>query len=237
MSTLTIPPQAIELFNQTRQAYNLAYDHIHVYVEPSIAFTVALFFLTVLITHIGSQKISFSDRVAGWWFLLNGVIIHMFLDGLVGYGGQVPVLYDQYCVLDGRYCRKEAVVMLVSLAELIIYGPLCIWTYWAIHHNKPYRHPLQLVISVVQICGTYMFALTEAYNGFHDTPADWKLEFTRQHLIYFWGLFICANLFWVVVPLAYVKQSWSKISRSIKQTSPGVNATQKKAVNGKPKTQ
>jgi len=106
------------------------------------------------------KKLSQRDHLVAGWYLFNGVIIHIFLDGLVGFGGQVPYLYEKYCELDKRYAGTgESSVMMISLVELTIMGPLCLAVFYAYYQGKRWRHVLEVLTCGIQIFGTVSFYL------------------------------------------------------------------------------
>jgi hypothetical protein len=45
-----------------------------------------------------------------------------------------------------RYEKAESAVMMISITELLIMGPLCIFLYYAYHRNKYWKAPLELVV-------------------------------------------------------------------------------------------
>ena len=157
-------------------------------------------------------------------FNLNFFFIFSFLS-LVGRFGLVPPLALEYDKLDGRYRRAEPLVMLVCYLEILIMFPLCLYTYRALVGRKPQRHVLQIVTSLIQLVGTYFFTLDEIIGGFKDVPVDRNLEFTNEHIFYFWIFFVAANLLWTFLPIYLISKGWAAIVDSIKKAE---NATKTK---------
>ena len=90
--------------------------------------------------------------------------------------------------------------MIISALELVVYTPLCLFWYRSIMCRSPMRHALNLLVSSIQLFGTIMFAGSEVYNGFPNVPVDSSFSFTPHHLLYFWLVFVVANLLWIIVP-------------------------------------
>jgi cholestenol delta-isomerase len=141
------------------------------------------------------------DKLVAAWYLFNGVIIHIFLDGLVGFAGFVPYLREKYWALDQRYQHKESSVMMISLVELFIMGPLCVLLFHAYTRNKPWKDPLELIVCSIQIMGTIVFTGAEMWEGFPHIPTDFEFSFTAEKVVYFWIFFVMANILWIVLPL------------------------------------
>eukprot|EP01120_Amphizonella_sp_Union-15-10_P000291 TRINITY_DN10310_c0_g2_i1.p1 TRINITY_DN10310_c0_g2~~TRINITY_DN10310_c0_g2_i1.p1 ORF type:complete len:201 (-),score=7.81 TRINITY_DN10310_c0_g2_i1:36-638(-) len=181
---------------------------------PILCIPLLLWGITILTSRPSSKsrQISRKERWVANWFLFNGSIIHIFLDGLVGLVGRVPFLNSMYSELDKRYSAKDGTVMVISILELIFMGPQCLLLYYAIQNNKSWRYPLQIVVSVTQGVGCLIFAGSEILNGFKNVPADLDFTFSTDSIIYFWILFVFANLLWVIVPLYLTIDAWKKIT-------------------------
>ena len=68
------------------------------------------------------------------WYLLNGSIIHMLMDGGVGSVHVLPAMDKQYKRLDKRFTRplgdeRGSCIWLVGMLELCVKGPLCLLLY------------------------------------------------------------------------------------------------------------
>lgn len=70
-----------------------------------------------------SIPLSARDQRLASWFLLNGAIIHIFMDGLIGVFKVCPPFQRHYATLDVRYGEGDATVDVVSLVELFFMGP------------------------------------------------------------------------------------------------------------------
>ena len=88
----------------------------------------------------------------------------------------------------------------MSLVELFLAGPLCLAVYLAYYTGSNYRRPLEIVTAVCQLYGAIVFAGSEILNGLPHVNPDWNLDFTFDHVLYFWFAFVFCELLWIVVP-------------------------------------
>ncbi|KAL6062216.1 Cholestenol delta-isomerase [Balamuthia mandrillaris] len=158
-----------------------------------------------------ASPLNLREKLAVGWHLMNAILIHMFLDGFVGFLHRIPTLYRLYCDLDKRYLIDEPSVMIVSGVELFLMSPLCLLTVHAICQRKKWRHLLEIVLCVIQIFGTIVFAGGEIYSGFHNVPADFDFTFTMAEIVYFWIFFVVANPVWIVIPLLLIWKAWNEV--------------------------
>ena len=114
-------------------------------------------------------------------------------------------LASQYFILDKRYADKGPgglALESISIIELVVYMPVCIWLYWAYYKGKSYRASLEVFVSSFQLYGTLVYWLSEHLNGYKNfTWVDWNLEFTLNHLFYFWFAVVVGIALWIIVPL------------------------------------
>lgn len=148
---------------------------------------------------------------------------------MVGFLQRMPLLYEEYGRLDNRYPSKDPVVMMISLCELAIYTPLCIWAYKCIYSNSPYRHPAVIIISAIQWMGTWIFTASEIYAGFPHIPADLAFEFKTTHVVHFWLFFVAANTLWTLLPMYLIYSSSKAIAQAFRASAPtGSNSKKNK---------
>lgn len=91
-------------------------------IDPVVWVPVGLLVLVLSISLPKSRRLSLRDSLVAFWYLFNGIIIHIFLDGcvsprdfficgqdfthlseicrLVGFARRVPFLFNLYCILD-----------------------------------------------------------------------------------------------------------------------------------------
>ena len=181
---------------------------IEYFTHPAMVGSLALLLVTIFATKfIGGRcvKLSFGDRMLARWYLLNGVIIHILMDGLVGVFKANKYFAVQYGMLDKRYGDPLGVfngsaVHIVSLMELFVKGPICVLLYWAMHKGSKHRDALELFTCVTQVYGTVVYLGQEAITGGKNFEVDWNLEFTFHHIFYFWFAVFFGCLLYFVVP-------------------------------------
>lgn len=95
-------------------------------IDPVVWVPVGLLVLVLTVSLPRSRRLSLRDSLVALWYLFNGIIIHIFLDGyvlepfslvqqhssvalelidvlvvsLVGFARRVPFLFSLYCILD-----------------------------------------------------------------------------------------------------------------------------------------
>jgi len=148
-----------------------------------------------------------NDKLVAGWQFLNGLVIHLLLDGMVGYCGAFPSLQASFFELDKRFIDGAA-ARTIALMELLFYTPLCLVTFYAICQRMWWRHLINIITCTVQITGTFVFLGEEIHRNFQDVPCDWNLEFTFNHVTKFWLGFVVANMVWIVCPLLCMKYSF-----------------------------
>ena len=168
-----------------------------------------------------------ADRRSANWYLANGAIIHIAMDGLTGGYGCLPLMNDNYEKLDNRAngwgavgtngLTEDAVSVayVVFRSELYIMAPLCFLTYIAHYARSPYRPSLAIVTLSAQLWGTVMFVGPEILTGCKNmvpVGVDGCLSAgtTPYELLYFWFA-VGANVLWIVVPLLMIKAEAEQI--------------------------
>ncbi|CAD8054388.1 unnamed protein product [Paramecium sonneborni] len=161
---------------------------------------IILAFIVVSLFFVKGPSISY------YWFIINGIWIHIYLDGLVGLCQMNKWLFTQYSQLDARYPEKELTVIVVTGIELIFMGPMCIWI--AIRQRakaNPLLTALLITfVSAVQIMGTVMFIVNAWLRDFVDVCHGSCFSFTQSNIFYFWFVFVIVNQIWIVVPLQQI---------------------------------
>ena len=171
------------------------------------------------------QPLSLRDHRAAMWYLLNGTVIHILMDGLVGAFHVLPLMNENYEKLDLRFTRpwgdeRGSCILTVSLMELFVKGPLCILLYHAYHTRKSYTDALELLVCALQLYGCIMFSGTELLHGLSNLPADWNLEFTKEHLLHFWFAFVACEPIWIVVPVWLGWRAFQRATEAAAATAP-----------------
>lgn len=110
-------------------------------------------------------KLSIGDVWASNWYLFNGFFYHMILDAFGGSFLLIPMVVQQYQVLDKRFINHHPVPWSVGVIELFFMAPLCFATHIAIKQGWSSRYPLEIVVSVAQFIGMLVFMIAEVYEG------------------------------------------------------------------------
>lgn len=138
-----------------------------------------------------TRPLTHGERTRARWYLLNGIIIHMLMDGCVGVFKTSRLFAENYAKLDKRYgdplfTFNGATVHVVSLMELCVKGPLCVLLYWAFWTRHPMRDALEFFTCVTQAYGTVVYLGQEAISGAPNLDVDYELTFSMHYLLYFW---------------------------------------------------
>ena len=186
---------------------NLTADMLLRYVtHPSILFVLAILAFTVWETYNGKLvSLSSGERMRARWYLLNGVFIHILMDGMVGVFKVEPLFAKNYNKLDRRYGSdigtfQGSAVHIISLMELFVKGPLCLLLYRAYHRGSAYRDVLEFFTCVTQAYGTVVYLGQEAISGAQNFDVDYNLSFTVHYLIYFWFAVFIGCVLYLIVP-------------------------------------
>jgi len=182
------------------------------FLNPYVVFfcTIATVTLYLAKPTTTTKEMSVYDKWALEWYWWNAWLYHAVMDGASGTFGLVPVVVQQYHVLDKRFATHHVVPWLVGLVELLVMFPLCLFTLYAIRKHSPLRYPLELITSTFQFMGMVMFVGAEVYEGQLNVPAldpvgiegnRWaNVKFDLYHFTYYWFGFWFCNLVWGVVP-------------------------------------
>ena len=59
--------------------------------------------------------------------------------------------------------------------------------------------------------------MTEIVEGMPSIPVDWELEFSVEHILYFWICFVGATALWICIPLFLAGFSMRILSKQVEQ--------------------
>ncbi|KAL2830474.1 Emopamil-binding protein [Aspergillus cavernicola] len=185
--------------------------------ELSTLILVSIFALTCIIIMAGTHSIatkanpllSKCDLSIIFWFVLCGSI-HSILEGYYAFnfstlpGSQhlLAQLWKEYSMSDSRYLTNDAFVMSMESITAICWGPLSFLLVIFITTENPFRHPLQIIISLGQLYGDVLYYGTCAFDFF-----VYGVEYSRPEGYYFYGYFVLLNSFWIVIPLVLLVSS------------------------------
>jgi cholestenol delta-isomerase len=159
----------------------------------------------------------------GLWVLINGCVIHPWMDGVIGvYGVGPKYLVDEYAVLDARYwVLQDGTVRMISLTEFYVMAPLCILWYYGMVNNKWYQHFYGIIVSILQLTGTIVYVGAEAWDGYKHMPADDSLlapSFDSYlKLKYFWFVYVFMNNVWTLIPVYVCYQAYVSLGKAVDQ--------------------
>ncbi|KAL4779446.1 Emopamil-binding protein [Aspergillus varians] len=199
-----------------------------------LVFAVAFSFATKI-----NPSISNCDLSIVFWFALCGSI-HSILEGyyafnftdLAGKQTLLAQLWKEYSMSDSRYLTSNSFVMSMETITAVFWGPLSFLLVSFIITDNPFRHPLQIIISLGQLYGDVLYYATCAFEYF-----VYGLEFSRPEGYYFFGYFVFLNAFWIVIPLMLLFSSVKACGRAFTDVKSvkvamtnGVNGTVKKTL-------
>jgi len=130
----------------------------------------------------GSLQLAHVDSLVTSWFLHNGGIIHLAMEGISGGWHAWKEIDHPYRIIDNRFNNDVPYseggphpdaalgVFIITQLELFMWTPLCMMTVIALTRGNKYRYLLAIVTSVCQIIGTVFFVVPPLVNGCLDLP-------------------------------------------------------------------
>lgn len=136
--------------------------------------------------------------------------VHLALTSTAAKGGNsiMAKIWREYGKADRRWAERDVGIISVEIATVFV-GVLCLVQVWALLKKKPWRHCLQLLISVAEIYGGWMTFAPEWFS----VPPNPSLNGSTVEL--FWIFLVFMNGLWVVVPLILCWDSWSKMTFAV----------------------
>lgn len=210
------------------------------FTHPAMLGCAILLAVVVAETKLCGKCVSLTlrQRILARWYLLNGVIIHILMDGLVGVFKANHLFALNYAKLDKRYgdvlgSFNGSTVHIVSLMELLLKGPICILLYRSIHRGDGNRYALEFFTCVTQVYGTIVYLGQEAISGAPNFDVDYQLTFTFHYLLYFWFAVIFGCVLYIVVPTILGWNAYVKIVDTMRVKQVATSTANK---NAKPKS-
>ncbi|KAG5455797.1 MAG: Emopamil binding protein-domain-containing protein [Olpidium bornovanus] len=146
-----------------------------------------------------------------------------FPNAIAGGTSVVAQLWKEYARADSRYLTGDPTILyieritavredvLVVMPACFVEGPLCFLCARAILRDLPYRHPLQMAISLGQLYGVVLYFATSIHEGNpHCAPGA----------VYLWFYFgfvrvkTTMNALWIAVPGLLIYQSFTAMTRA-----------------------
>eukprot|EP00054_Salpingoeca_dolichothecata_P021319 m.136223 g.136223 ORF g.136223 m.136223 type:complete len:216 (-) comp23943_c0_seq2:118-765(-) len=164
---------------------------------------------------VSSRPFSFADKVALIWFALDAVT-HLTMEASYLYlavtvtavksDSPWAFIWKEYGKADSRWAIRDPTVISLEILTVLVAGPLAALLVYAIWTRKPYRHLLQVCISVMELYGGAMTFFPEFVEG---SP-----NLSTSNPVYLWVYLVFMNILWVVLPLVLLWDSSIKITRA-----------------------
>lgn len=143
-------------------------------------------------------------------------------------GGRMDILgqsWKLYALSDSRYLTRDSFVTCMETLTAFLWGPLSFVCAWCIAVEHPLRHPLQSTISLGQLYGVILYYATCAFDEIVAGQA-----YSRPERVYYWGLYVFLNAFWVFIPAYLIYQSTRETAKAfaIVQQARGTSGFAKK---------
>ena len=110
-------------------------------------------FVLMLIPTIKKNKklsLTSSEKFSCYWYLVNGSIIHIIMDGLVGVFHAYDPLDLLYKQMDTRFETHDHIPITIGLIEIVFMGPCCLYlSYLYVNQRSIEREVLSIVVSTV----------------------------------------------------------------------------------------
>ena len=188
----------------------------------------------------GTASLTAAQRRIARWYLVNGVICHIVMDGLVGVWKLNPLFAAQYARIDKRFAMPvgeydAGAVHTAMGIELYVKGPLAIYLYYCYHAGRPERDVVEVVTGVTQAYGTLVWLLPDVLSrgAKGNFAVDWRLTFSFHHLVYFWFSVVAAGaVLYVAVPLYLAWGAGSRLRDAVAAASGAASPASKPAASG-----
>lgn len=178
-----------------------------------VPYLAASFLVVAVVCFISGRcpKISKTERLLMCWWAYTG-LTHIILEGYFVFSPEfykktfyLDDLWKEYSKGDSRYAGRDAAIVAIEGITAVIEGPACLLAAYAIGARKPYNYTLQLAISLGQLYGCLVYYITAVLLGDNFSASPF----------YYWGYYILANSFWILIPSLIAKRSWNKISSAV----------------------
>eukprot|EP00756_Hemistasia_phaeocysticola_P000573 Hpha_TRINITY_DN10413_c0_g1::TRINITY_DN10413_c0_g1_i1::g.193457::m.193457/K01824/EBP; cholestenol Delta-isomerase len=181
----------------------------------------------------GDAELQPWEERSATWYILNGTVFHLFMDGLAGGFGLGGPLGQMYKLLDKRVADKNVDTLVVLYVEIFIFFPLCILTARAIRQGLPSRRGLEIVTCTCHLLGLVFFVGPELLGGCLNVPtfepaggkagpcgAGLLWPPTVNQLLFFWFGFVFANIPWIIVPSRLLSIALSAVAGTEAEAAP-----------------
>lgn len=164
----------------------------------------------------GLQKV---ERLSVCWWVATG-LIHTLLEGPYvvrtdlfqrdhAHSDFPTEVWKEYAKGDSRYAVRDSCIVAIEGITAFLAGPGSLLAAYAIVTRRPYRHTVELMVSLGQLYGCIVYFGTEILDGFvHSLPG----------MLYFWFYFIFMNAIWVVVPFLIIIRTFLSLHKAVAQS-------------------
>lgn len=108
-------------------------------------------------------------------------------------------IWREYARADSRWAGRDPTILSIEIITAFLLGPLCLLAAWAIYTHRPYRHLVQLSISLCELYGGWMTFMPDILSGSHSLALHDPL-LLWVHLVFMNGL-------WVLLPVLLAWES------------------------------
>lgn len=173
----------------------------------------------------GNRELTYPEDAITSWFIHNGGIIHLAMEGLAGGWHMWREIEHPYRIIDNRFNydileadggpTKDAAlgVLIITQLELFVWFPFCMATAIAFTTGSRHRYLLAIVTSVMQIIGTVFFVVPPIMGNCLDLPTFNEPGcFPKLDRFTFIFIYIAfgANFLWFVIPSLIAVYSWKR---------------------------
>lgn len=184
-------------------------------------FVVALVALLVTRYCVGDRAIELSagmKRSAGW-YLWNGVIFHIMMDGMAGGHWGNKLMDANYRLLDRRFNPgqahpgDQALACLMVNMELFGHSVLCFITYIGMVTGAVWACEMEIATLMLQLVGMIVFVgpdyMTGCMNMVPHNVSGCIPGFSSYEFFYYW-FGVGVNIVWGVVPLVMLHDAFKR---------------------------
>jgi len=198
------------------------------FVDPAfVAGALFLFVAYYMTKDYVHDRFSATQRREAGWYLWNGAIIHVMMDGMAGGGWLsesggwgLKLMNENYQVLDKRFSREAtkgdiAVAATVTQTELCVHSVLTLYAYVGLCKRARWADSVALIALSFQLFGAIMFIGPDLMLGCPNMQPFDQLTCTPGiswfEVFYFW-FGVTVNVVWIIIPMILMKNI---IQRSI----------------------
>lgn len=216
---LSVVVQVTETPSSTHQ-YHV---HFKIVLDPTMLFEPAFlclvcYYMYVKYMNVDNIYVPLREKWIAEWFLHNGGVIHLAMEGVAaGWGGWVEV-YKSYRLIDRRFDLSWNSVFFITQLELFVWTPLCLLTYISFVRQSRHRYLLAILTSALHVVGTILFMAPPIANQCIELPpfdVPGCFPPLDMYTFIFYYLAFGINIVWIVVPMFILWWSWVQQDRLI----------------------